>query len=194
MNIEPVKNVPFLILTTLKEKFAFPKQPLFGAVSTINMEGPILIPHVRIMRIYDFTEEGQLILLTHTESHKWSEFSHHPHISIAMVSENKLTQIIVNGKLELATIGTSREQAKHYWTMVRPDVKKIYDPSHKIGGPYQNASALQTPSIVPETFGIARITPSFFEILHLDSNYVESDRTQFQLKEGLWHRQRVAVG
>lgn len=94
----------------------------------------------------------------------------------------------------LDTSESASETANRYWNMVRSDVKKIYDPKHKIEEAYFESDDLVIPQETPNTFGIACVVPSFWEALHLDSEYTKSRRYQFNLKEGSWQKQRIHVG
>jgi hypothetical protein len=78
--------------------------------------------------------------------------------------------------------------------MVRPDVKKIYDPKHMIGDVFSKIDTLQIPKSVPDIFGIACVVPAFWELLYLDSEYTNSHRYQFHLKNGQWQKLRINVG
>jgi hypothetical protein len=147
-----------------------------------------------MMRIYEFNQEGCPILLTHTKSNKWTEFLNHPEISINMVSESRLVQIIVSGHLVVDTLESNDQAANQYWNRVRSDVKKIYDPRHRIEEVYFESDELIASEKTPDTFGVARLVPSFWETLHLDSEYTKSHRYQFFLKEGCWQKQRIHVG
>lgn len=146
------------------------------------------------MRIYEFNQDGCPILLTHTGSNKWKEFVNHPQVSINIVNESKLLQIIVSGRLVLDTSESACELSKRYWNMVRSDVKKIYDPKHRIEEAYYESDDLAILQEIPNTFGIARVVPGFWETLHLENEYTKSHRYQFCLKEGSWQKQRIHVG
>jgi|GEM_PF-2849901 len=174
----------------LSKDFNFPNQPIFGAVSSVLMYNGLAIPHVRLMRIYDIDENGSPVLITHTGSHKWQEFASHPYISVVIVSDNKLRQLVVNGRLELS----KREKAQEYWFSVRADVRKIYDPSYQIEGVYEACAHLKAPMDVPDTFGVVTLIPEFWEVLELSDDYLESNRVHFQWQAGKWDEQRVAVG
>ena len=182
--------LPTEVDLALKEKFFFPERHLFGAVATIQKSYPC----VRTMRIYDINKEGCPVLLTHVASNKWKEFADHPYVSINMVSENKLVQMIVRGMLQLDTPNSAFDKAKRYWNMVRPDVKKIYDPAHTVGDLFCKANVLNIPQEIPDTFGIACVIPEFWELLLLDSEYTNSLRYQFHLANSKWQKQRVHVG
>lgn len=173
-----------------KDQFSFPDKPLFGSVASIHNHSP----RVRTMRIYEFNQEGCLILTTHTGSNKWKEFVSNPQVSINIVSENKLLQIIVSGHLLLNTAESKPEMAQRYWGMLRPDVKKIYDPKCKIKEDYSEPDELIIPQEVPHAFGIVCVVPAFWETLHLESEYLNSHRYQFHLKEDSWQKQRVHIG
>lgn len=181
--------LPIELVELFKDHFSFPEKPLFGSVSSIYEDHP----RIRTMRIYEFNQDGCPILLTHTGSNKWKEFMNQPQLSMNIVSESKLLQIIVSGSLFLDTSKSACEIAQQYWNMVRSDVKKIYDPSHKIQGIYSD-SELTISQEVPNTFGIVRVVPTFWETLHLESEYTKSHRYQFRLEEGSWQKQRVHVG
>ena len=66
---------------------------------------------------------GCPVLLTHIASSKWKEFSGCPYASICMVSESKLVQLVVRGKLTLET-GRQMLKSGAYWERVRPDVRR----------------------------------------------------------------------
>lgn len=182
--------LPRELVELFKDHFSFPDKPLFGSVATIQN----LHPRIRMMRIYEFNPEGCPILLTHTGSNKWKEFINHPQISINIVSESKLLQIIVSGHLLLDTSESACEKAKRYWNMVRQDVKKIYDPTHKTEEVYVEPKDLTIPQAAPNTFGMVCVVPNFWETLHLESEYAKSYRYQFHLKDGFWQKQRIHVG
>lgn len=189
MNKTPKSDLPPELDVVLKEQFSFPEKHLYGSVATIGNNHP----RIRTMRIYAINH-GCLILITHVESNKWKELVHHPYLSINMVSENKLTQLIAFGSVILDTPKSASNMAKQYWNMLREDVKKIYDPRHAMGKSFCEVNNLAIPQDVPDTFGIASLNPSFWEILHLDSEYTKSRRYQFQVKNGAWQKQRINVG
>lgn len=186
--------LPKEVSIVFEEYFGFPKQPLFGVVATICMDNGMTVPQVRTMRIYDFDQDGCPILLTHVLSHKWQELINHPYLSINMVSDNKLTQVIVCGKVQLDTPQTAPERAKRYWSLIRPDVKKIYCQDYAIGQAYRETQNLTIPLDAPNSLGIARLSPNFWEILKLNPEYVESNRNQFHLNNGEWQGRRIHVG
>jgi len=130
------------------------------------------------MRIYEFNQEGCSIFLTHTGSNKWKAFLNHPQVSISIISESKLLQIIVSGHLLFDTSESACEKAQRYWSMMRSDVKKIYDPVHKIGEVYFEPNDLAIPHNAPNTFGIVCVVPNFWETLELENEYVKSHRCQ----------------
>ena len=182
--------LPEEVHSVLKEHFFFPEKNLFGSVATVQNT----FPRIRTMRIYDIDKKGCPVLLTHVASNKWQEFIHNPCVAISMVSETKLVQILVQGKLQLDTPLSSQDKAKSYWVLVRPDVKKIYDPAHAVGVFFDTLNDLSIPNDPPETFGIACVIPEFWEILHLDPEYTHSSRCQLLLKQGAWKKQRIHVG
>ncbi|MBS4168991.1 hypothetical protein [Parachlamydia sp. AcF125] len=182
--------LPIELVELFKDLFAYPEKPLFGSVATIQNH----CPRIRTMRIYEFNQDGCPILLTHTGSNKWKEFVNQPQIFINIVNESKLLQIIVSVQLVLDTSESAYETAKRYWNMVRSDVKKIYDLKHKIEEAYCEFDDLIIPEETPNTFRIACAVPSFWEALHLESEYTKSHRYQFYLKEGSWLKQRIHVG
>lgn len=180
--------LPIELSLALKEHFFFPEKPLFGAVATVQQH----TPRIRTMRIYEIDGEGCPILLTHVASNKWKEFQESPQACINVVSENKLVQLIVQGHLQLKS--AQNDKALHYWNLVRPDVKKIYDPKHTVGAPFSQAEVLTIPESVPESFGMARLLPEFWELLLLASDYPNSERYQFKWRENRWQKQRIHVG
>jgi hypothetical protein len=181
--------LPAEIKIIFKEQFSFPERMLFGSVATLKAGEP----NIRFMRIYDINHEGCLILLTHTDSHKWKEFKKAPSVSVALLSENKQAQIIVRGAVKLDNPHTTPNAARKYWPLVRLDVKKIYDPSHLVEQPYSEQK-LQVPDQAPITFGIATLVPTFWEVLELTLDYTSSVRTQFRYEDGVWQKKRVNVG
>jgi len=185
-----ISYLPHELAKLFTKHFSFPENPLFGSVATIKND----FPRIRTMRIYEFDKKGCPILLTHTGSNKWKEFSQHRQVSVNIVSESKLLQVTVSGHLTLATTETDFEAAKHYWSMIRPDVKKIYDSRHKVGEAYSELSDLAISQEPPKTFGMAYIIPSFWETLHLEDEYAKSCRYQYRLNENTWERQRIQVG
>lgn len=178
------------IAQVFQKHFLFPHKPLFGAVATVCGDQP----RVRTMRVYDFDQDGSLILTTHTDSNKWKDFTSTPKVSVVFVTENHQVQVIVNGNLRLETATSADTAIKEYWDQVRTDVKKIYDPHYVVGGVYQKGAQLCVPPTPPSTFGVASVIPTFWEILHLDSEYTHSQRYQFSLCQGNWQKQRVQVG
>ena len=188
--MKPPTYLPTEIVELFKDNFSFPDKPLFGSVATIQNQYPC----VRTMRIYEFNQEGCPILLTHTGSNKWKAFLNHPQVSISIVSESKLLQIIVSGHLILDTLESACDKAQRYWSFVRSDVKKIYDPAHNIGEAYFEPNELAISQDAPNTFGIVCVIPNFWETLQLENDYVKSHRYQFHLKEDYWQKQCIHVG
>jgi len=182
--------LPSELHTALQEHFSFPSKHIFGSVATYDHASP----HIRMMRIYDIDKEGAIVLLTHVNSGKWREFTHHPYVAINLVSENKLVQMITRGPLQLLTPQHNAKQLQPYWDMIRPDVKRIYHPDYQVSAPFTPTHHLSIPQELPITLGIARLVPDFWELLVLDSDYVNSQRYQFRKKEGQWQKQRITVG
>lgn len=185
-----MRYLPAEIQTTLKQRFYFPEQPLFGTVATLKANAP----QVRTMRVYDVDSHGSPILLTHTGSNKWEEWMRASSVAICMVSGDKLTQIVVRGEVILTTPAEVREQAQFYWDKVRSDVKKIYDPAYAVGELYRSVPLLKILERPSPTFGMVRILPSFWELLELDQEYVESKRYQFHVQGAAWECKRLNVG
>lgn len=188
--MKPPSYLPTELAELFKEHFSFPDKPLFGSVATLQNQ----YPRIRTMRIYEFNQEGCPILLTHTGSNKWKDFLNQPQVSINIVSESKLQQIIVSGHLLLDTPKSAYDKAQRYWNMVRSDVKKIYDPAHRIEETYIESNELTVPQEAPNTFGIVSVIPNFWETLQLENEYVKSHRYQFHFKEDFWQKQRIHVG
>lgn len=182
-----MKYLPHEIDNILKTVFNFPNSFLFGTVASVEGSAPKL----RTMRIYALDAAGCPILLTHTQSAKWKEFQNNTHICICFLNENKTFQILLRGKVILET---SSEHRQEYWNLVRSDVKKIYDSRYVLNAPYQPLGPLTILKEPPETFGIAKVMPSFWEVIEFKADYVESPRYQFSINQGDWEKQRIHVG
>lgn len=181
---------PEAVLNVFKEQFEFPAKTLFGVVSTRNQEGT----NVRMMRIYDINQNGHVILTTHTDSLKWSEFAATFRVAICFVSEDKRTQVILRGTIKLDTPQSLPEMSAMYWGRIRPDVKMIYDPVYNVDRPYQITPPLTVSEKVPKTSGIVTIMPDFWETLELTIPYTESRRFQFKLASTGWSQEQMNVG
>lgn len=119
----------------------------------------------------------------------------HTQVSINFVYESKLLQIIVSGRLLLLdTSESAYENAKRYWSLVRSDVKKKYDPAHKIGNVSFETNDSSIPIEPPNTFGMVCVIQNFWEALQLEDEYAKSQRYQFHLNGGSWRKRRIHVG
>ncbi|MCC5832080.1 MAG: pyridoxamine 5'-phosphate oxidase family protein [Chlamydiales bacterium] len=171
---------PDNISLLFKEKFNFPANLLFGVVATQGMR-----VNCRTMRIYDLDEQGRIILLTYTGTKKWEEMLKHPTVSICMVSDDKLTQLIASGNVVLETKRKAPEKAEYYWEQIREDVRINYDPADP---------PLKAPEKVPETSGIVTLHPDFWESLELAVPYTASRRVQYRLTPEGWTKEEARLG
>lgn len=176
--------LPTRIREVFKERFQFPEKPLFASVATST-------PSIRTMRLFDFDEKGRPLFFTHTGSKKWKEISKSPKISACIISEDKLLQLIFSGAALLENLNNPSDQHALLWKRVREDVKKIYDPNYSVGGNYKEPDNLKILKDPPSTFGVLRIIPSFWEILELKEEYLDSLRTVFTKEGDVWKSQRM---
>jgi hypothetical protein len=74
-------------------------------------------------------------------------------------------------------------------------VRKVnYDIKHKIEEAYCESDDLTIPQEIPNTFGIACVIPTFWEVLHLENEYTKSHRYQFHFNKDSWQKQRIHIG
>lgn len=165
---------PQEIQCALREKFHFPTDILAGVVSTNGKEGI----SSRMMRVYDIDEKGCPILLTHTGTKKWEEIKNSPSVSLCFVSEDKLFQVLLRGSANLVA---SREEASPYWETIRPDVQDYY------------LKGATTDHAIPDTLGVIKIEPTFWETLELVIPYSESVRFQFLPSPSGWVKKQVPI-
>lgn len=181
---------PHHIVRLLEEKYNFPSYPLFGVVATRTNEGV----NCRTMRIYDLDEQGRLILLTHTGTKKWKEMRACPVLSICLVSNDKLTQVIVSGNVTLETKKEAPQKAERYWGQIREDVKMNYDPVRAPDLPFGEYPHLKAPDEVPETSGIVTVHPDFWESLELVLPYTASSRFHYRPAPQGWTKEKMNLG
>jgi len=107
MNIKPPN---YYVKHCLKNWFNYPEDRLYCQVSSTNND----MPHTRTMDLYHFTDDGNIILLTATNTRKWSDLSVCPNISICIVNLNH-GQIIAEGQALLKTASNAFEVTSLYW-------------------------------------------------------------------------------
>lgn len=176
--------IPKEILKSLREDFGFPDQPLMGQVATVVRNAP----DIRTMRIYDLSESGCPILLSHKRTKKWGQFVENSNVAICFLNQQMSVQIVMRGKVTL-TDGNSQ-----YWDKMRADIKKIYD-GYDVEDYFSKSPDLEPPVDVSVHFGLIKVVPIHWEVLFLASmDYPNSRRILYSYYEGQWTSQRVNVG
>lgn len=179
--------IPQTVENLLKKRFNYPDRMIFAQVATLSENGPDL----RTMGLFNIDDEGRLIFLTNTFSHKWTQISSHPKISVLLLNPEQNVQIIARGLAETMTPLTAPELSAFYWNLTPEGAKQTYalqDPENK----YVPIIGKTTPSHPPKNFGIIRITPTIWEFLEMDlENYPASPRFRYIKTNTTWQEKRL---
>lgn len=179
--------VPQQIKILLKTRFDYPSHIIIAQVATLSDSGPDL----RSMGLFDIDEQGRLIFLTNTFSHKWTQLSSRPEISVLLLNLQQDTQIIGRGYAELLTKDSSPDLSELYWHRVPEGAKQTY--AHE--NPENSYTELNTSfkiSTPPKNFGIIRIAPKIWEFLDMDiQNYPASYRVRYEWNKTKWEETRL---
>ena len=166
------------IKQNLKQWFDFPANKTYCQVSTLADNKP----RIRTMRLYQVTDEGNLILLTDTRTKKWKELSASPRLAICLLNSDR-GQILVEGNASLNTYSTDKEMTAYCWTQFLDQYWRDYYLS------LENSDAE-----IPSCFGVIIVQPDSWEILELNKqDFLQGKRVQYQIKAGNWEIQEVAV-
>lgn len=134
------------------------------------------IPHIRTMNLRHVTHDGQLILLTDTQTRKWQEFKKSPRIAICLYEHPR--QVIIEGEVQLNTVLTNSELVRFYWEHYLDQYWRNYYLSQNAGSQADDISTV---------FGVITLMPDFFEILEINENdYLKSLRKQFHRNKKAW--------
>jgi len=159
----------------LQNWFNFPIDKVFCQVSTAANNRK---PHVRTMDLYNITSEGNLVLLTETSTRKWQDLIECPNVAICILNLD-LGQIIVEGSAFLKTYSDDSSTSAFYWNNYLNQYWRNF---------YLRAADLnESSNVVPSSFGVIIVQPTFFEIIEIDGNdFLNSARRQYVKEDGAW--------
>lgn len=167
MNMPP----PAVIREKLVNWFGFPEQETHVQVATSSDNHP----HVRTMKLYEMTQDGSCIVLSHTKTQKWHDLQVSPYIAILFVNYG-FGQITVEGVAQLKTRKNS--DIRRYWECMPEPVQRIYTSS-----PGEE---------IPDSFGVISVQPLSWEMLEINKiDYNHSIRRKFFPENGSWRSQEL---
>lgn len=159
-------SLPSLINDKLTNWFGFPEKETHIQVATSSENHP----HLRTMKLYEITQEGSCVVLTHNKTLKWHDLQVSPYVAMLFVNYD-FGQITVEGEAELKTKDSN--EIKCYWECMPEPIQRIYTPS-----PGKE---------IPDSFGVISVRPTSWEMLEINKiDYNKSIRRKFFLKNGLW--------
>lgn len=157
--------MPEFIQECLKTWFNFPHSELFCQVATLYKDQPRL----RTMKLYNITKKDELVLITRTQTRKWTELKHCQKIAICLLHPDA-GQILVEGSAILKTLKSHSEEVKPYWEALAEEWQDYY---RKMG--------------MPDSFGMIFVTTYRWEVLQISrENYQQSIRKEFVIKNDKW--------
>ena len=168
-------GLPPLVMNSLKVWFHYPVEKIYCQVATVGQKGE---PHIRTMLLYTLTPEGNIVLLSRTDTQKWHDLQQNSSVSVCFLNLEK-GQIIGEGVAELKTKNNFAD-VKTYWRSLPLQFQSIYRPE---------LSSAYSPSVkeIPPNFGMIWIRPERWEVLTIDPHhYLESLRQPFCFREGMW--------
>jgi Pyridoxamine 5'-phosphate oxidase len=184
------KHLPTAISGYLTKEFGFPDKIWIGQVASVDAKGQAW---QRTLRIYGIEESLGLIFLTHVGSQKWCHLQENPRISVCALQLERRVQLLVHCSCRLLTHEQDPKLFEKYWSLVREDVKLVYNPQAKLDG--TDDSALKLPDGPTSRFGMIAAQPYFWESLKLGDQYIQSIRIQYELTNGSsWVEQRTPLG
>ncbi|MBV8802506.1 MAG: pyridoxamine 5'-phosphate oxidase family protein [Gammaproteobacteria bacterium] len=137
-----------------------------------------LKPHIRTMRLYAFTETGHLEFLSRTDTQKWLDWEKHPYAAVCFLNLS-FGQIVAEGNVLLKTTIAHADEMRKYWDLLPKNIKMIYTDKEE--------------DKVPSCFGIININPTFWEVLELYDEYIESKRIIYRLVGNCWKREKIKM-
>jgi general stress protein 26 len=76
-----MNSSPVPIQQAFKTRFNFLENEVHGQVCTVSNHEP----HIRTMRLYDITEQDELIFLSRTDAQKWLDLQKCSNIAVCLV-------------------------------------------------------------------------------------------------------------
>lgn len=163
--------IPLIIHEKLRNWFGFPQQETHVQVAT-SFENH---PHVRTMKLYEITEDGSCIILSHNNTQKWRDLQVSPYIALLFVNYD-FGQLTVEGVAQLKTKENS--EIKPYWECMPEPIQRIYTSSPN--------------KEIPDSFGVISVQPLSWEMLEINTvDYNKSIRKKFFRDNGSWKTQEL---
>lgn len=164
-------SLPALINEKLKGWFGFPEQETHIQVATSSENRP----HIRTMKLYEVTQDGSCIVLSHNKTQKWRDLQVSPHIALLFVNYD-FGQLVVEGVARLLT--KENCQIKRYWECMPKHIQQIYTPS--------------SGKEISDHFGVISVQPLSWEILEINKvDYNKSIRRKFVPDNGSWKSHEI---
>nr|ADI87854.1 hypothetical protein AKSOIL_0346 [uncultured bacterium Ak20-3] len=171
-------KLPEQIAQIIEKEYQFPDKILIGQVATLCSEGP----WVRSLRVYGIEDKLGLIFLTHNGSRKWKQLEARGVLSLCLVHPEYAYQLSARCQVQVLSQNGNEELFQKYWKMVRDDVKATY---------YEKSpSSFES---VPQTLGIIVAIPEYWESLHLENDYPQSQRYTYEKQKDRWHETRIPL-
>ena len=136
-------------------------------------------PHIRTMRLYAITETGCLEFLSRTDTQKWLDWEKQPYAAVCFLNLN-FGQILAEGTVLLKTKMTHPNDIKKYWAYLPKAIRMIYT-NHK------------DENEPPNCFGIVSIMSTFWEVLEIFDEYIESSRKIYRLVNNFWREEKIKI-
>lgn len=163
--------LPSVINEKLMNWFGFPEQETHVQVATSSENHP----HLRTMKLYEITQDGSCIVLSHNKTLKWRDLQISPYIALLFVNYD-FGQLTVEGVAQLKT--RENNEIKRYWECMPEPVQKIYSSS-----PGKE---------IPDSFGVISVQPLSWEMLEINKiDYNKSIRRKFFRENGSWRTQEL---
>jgi hypothetical protein len=122
------------------------------------------------MKLYDLTQDGFCILLSHIDTQKWRDLLISPYVALLFMNYD-FGQIVVEGMTQLKT--KKNKEIRHYWECMPEHFQRIYTsfPGEEI----------------PDTFGVIYVQPLSWEMLEINKvDFNKSIRKKFFYENGSW--------
>lgn len=157
--------IPSVINEKLRSWFGFPEKETHVQIATCFENHP----HIRTMKLYEITQDGSCIVLSHNKTVKCRDLQVSPYIAILFINYD-FGQLIVEG---FAQLKNKNNEIKRYWDCMPESIQKIYSPL-----PDRE---------IPESFGVISVQPVSWEMLEINKiDYIKSIRRKFFRENGSW--------
>jgi uncharacterized pyridoxamine 5'-phosphate oxidase family protein len=156
--------------------FGYPDAEVICQVATTSKDQP----HIRSMKLYGISENGDFIFITATSSRKWQDLQSSPSTAICLCSPQG--QLTIEGSVVLLTGREEHALVRQYWQTLPVYWQKYYlAEQHRY-----EVTAL------PISFGLIAVTPNCFDVTHINKNdYLKSSRQRYRLTENSWIKKNI---